>query len=72
MTGKGSKFTAKYNVKHLVYFECYEDCYDAICREKEIKGWTRRKKLALIQSVNPGIYFIDWHDGLIPDERRLS
>jgi putative endonuclease len=50
-------FTAKYNVTHLVYYESFGDVHDAIAREKELKGWLRRKKVALIRSVNP-----DWKD----------
>jgi putative endonuclease len=46
-------FTAKYNIERLVYFETSEDVYGAISREKEIKGWLRSKKLALIESTNP-------------------
>ena len=46
-------FTAKYNVHRLVYFEQYSDPWSAIDREKEIKGWLRAKKIALIESANP-------------------
>jgi len=46
-------FTAKYKIERLVYFETVEDIHAAISREKQIKGWTRNKKLALIASVNP-------------------
>ncbi|TAK03610.1 GIY-YIG nuclease family protein [Patescibacteria group bacterium] len=46
-------FTAKYNVTKLVYFEAFSGAYEAITREKQIKGWVRRKKIALIDSVNP-------------------
>jgi putative endonuclease len=41
----------------LVYFECFEDVHNAIEREKEIKGWLRGEKIALIVSVNPA-----WRD----------
>ena len=37
----------------LVYYEFYEDIRNAISREKELKGWTRAKKNALVSSVNP-------------------
>jgi putative endonuclease len=47
-------FTSKYNVNRLVYAEQYRDPRAAIAREKQIKGWTRAKKIALIESVNPG------------------
>jgi putative endonuclease len=46
-------FTAKYNIDRLVYFEATEDIYAAISREKQIKGWLRTKKIALIDSLNP-------------------
>jgi putative endonuclease len=46
-------FTAKYNITKLVYFEEHDRIDDAIYREKQIKGWTRWKKIQLIQSENP-------------------
>ena len=45
-------FTQKYNVTRLVYFEEYSQIQTAISREKEIKGWKRVKKVALIESLN--------------------
>jgi putative endonuclease len=50
-------FTAKYNCKRLVFYEGTNDVTAAIEREKQIKGWTRSKKIALIESQNP-----DWRD----------
>jgi len=46
-------FTARYNVDELVCFEETSDVNAAIGREKQIKGWTRAKKFALIESTNP-------------------
>ena len=46
-------FTKKYRVHKLVYFENCHDIKDAIKREKQLKGWTREKKKALIETVNP-------------------
>jgi putative endonuclease len=46
-------FTKKYNVNKLVYYEIFEDSYSAISREKQIKGGSRSKKIALIESMNP-------------------
>lgn len=46
-------FTAQYNVNRLVYFEDAPDVKAAIAREKQIKSWSRGKKIALIESVNP-------------------
>ena len=42
-------FTARYNINRLVYFEVFHDALDAIAREKQIKGWNRMKKVALIE-----------------------
>ena len=50
-------FTQRYNLNSLVYFENTNDIGVAIEREKEIKGWVRRKKVALIHSKNP-----EWRD----------
>jgi putative endonuclease len=52
-SGKGGAFTARYRVNTLVYAEEYQYIEDAIAREKEIKGWRRSKKDALVTSVNP-------------------
>ena len=46
-------FTTKYRLDRLVYYEETSDVSSAIEREKQIKGWVRRKKFELIQSVNP-------------------
>ncbi len=45
-------FSKKYNVKMLVYYEIHEDIKEAIKREKVLKGWTRDKKIALIEQNN--------------------
>jgi putative endonuclease len=52
MSGAGT-FTGKYGVTKLVYYEIYEDPFTAITREKQIKGWLRSRKIALISSANP-------------------
>jgi len=52
-TGNVSSFTGKYRVSQLVYYETTNDVRVAIAREKEIKGWRREKKLALIRNSNP-------------------
>jgi putative endonuclease len=46
-------FTKTYKVNRLVYYECFSDPRDAIAREKEIKGWRREKKNALVETKNP-------------------
>ena len=50
-------FTSKYNIKILVYYEPHETMESTIIREKQLKGGSRQKKLALIESTNP-----DWKD----------
>ena len=51
----GCKFTRKYNLKYLVYFEQCENVYSMIKREKEIKKWRREKKINLIKSINSNL-----------------
>ena len=48
----GSKFTSKYNVYKLVYYEIFDDPENAILREKKIKAGKRQKKIDLINSMN--------------------
>lgn len=50
-------FTARYNMGRLVYYEMYDNTEQALHREKQIKGWLRSKKVALVNSFNPG-----WED----------
>ena len=52
-----SGFTKRYNLTRLVYYEVTPDVRAAIAREKQIKGWLRRKKVALVESMNP-----EWRD----------
>ena len=59
-------FTQKYKVRQLVYHEVFHDIETAIAREKQLKGWTRAKKIALIEKMNPG-----WND-LTPSECNLG
>jgi putative endonuclease len=56
-SGAGSKFTNKYNVDKLVYFECGDDVNTAIFREKQIKAGSRKKKMDLVNSINS-----EWKD----------
>jgi len=46
-------FSKKYRCTRLVYYESFDDVCKAISREKQLKGWRREKKIALIQSINP-------------------
>ena len=50
-------FTQKYTVNILVHFEETDDITSAIAREKQIKGWLRKKKIELIEETNP-----QWND----------
>lgn len=50
-------FTAQYGCSYLVYFELHDTMETAITREKQIKGGSRQKKIALIEKTNP-----DWKD----------
>jgi putative endonuclease len=47
-------FTKKYQLNRLVYFEQFNDIVVAIEREKQLKRWSRPKKISLVESVNPG------------------
>jgi putative endonuclease len=51
--GTHDGFTSKYQVSKLVYFEETNEISTAIAREKQLKGWTRAKKLALVDKQNP-------------------
>jgi len=55
--GNWLRLRREYRLDRLVYFERFEDIHNAIEREKQIKGWLRAKKVALIVSVNPA-----WRD----------
>jgi len=46
-------FTNKYNLTWLAYYETTDDIVSAISREKQIKGWLRKRKLAMVESMNP-------------------
>jgi putative endonuclease len=50
-------FTSRYKIDRLVHAESFSEVRDAIAREKQIKGWVRSKKLALVARSNP-----DWRD----------
>jgi putative endonuclease len=52
-SGEIDGFTKKYRINRLVYYETFEHIGNAIAREKQVKAWTRAKRLALIKSTNP-------------------
>ena len=56
-------FTRRYGVKHLVYYETFQDIRDAIHREKVLKEWRRDWKISLIEQSNPE--WVDLYHGLI-------
>ena len=51
--GEVEGFASKYHCDRLVYYEDFDDVLKAIGREKQLKGWRRSKKIALIESTNP-------------------
>jgi putative endonuclease len=55
--GLVSGFTTEYKINRLVHAEAFRETLDAIAREKQIKGWVRSRKLALIADTNP-----EWRD----------
>ena len=58
-------FTKRYHVHKLVYFEQTSDVNEAIAREKQLKGWLRAKKNALVETINPEWkdLSLDWQEG---------
>lgn len=56
-------YTAKYNLTELLYHEQCSDSNVAIAREKQIKKYSQKKKIDLIQTINPGMY--DLYDQII-------
>ena len=65
-------FTAQYDVTRLLYWESYDDVHKAIAPEKQLKGWTRAKKIALIVRRNP--HWVDlasqWYPWMKSEEGR--
>ena len=57
-----SGFCAQYNVRRLVWYESFTNVNEAIAAEKRIKGWTRAKKVALIEEMNPNWGDLAQHD----------
>ena len=62
---KRKTFAARYNCKHLLYYEKFTWIQKAIAREKELKGWRREKKMNLIRGFNPTLAFLE-HSFLDP------
>ena len=57
MEGKGNTFVVQHRLRRLVYVEMSARALDAIAREKQLKGWVRRRKVALVETMNP-----NWKD----------
>lgn len=58
--GTASKFTKKYNIKDLIYFEIFSDIEQAIIREKQLKNWHKDWKLNLIKTRNPNLETLEF------------
>ena len=59
-----NSFTAKYDITKLVYYESTSDVNAAIEREKQIKGWNRKRKNKLVESKNPS--WAELYDSILP------
>ena len=57
--GEKKHFAGKYNCYYLVYYERFQNIDQAIIREKQIKGWSRKKKDDLIKTINPELNFLN-------------
>ena len=68
--GLADGFTKKYEIKKLVYYEYFDDIYNAISREKVIKKWKRRYKINIVESINP--QWKDLYFELIKEEELNS
>jgi putative endonuclease len=62
-------YTIRYNVERLIVLEIFSDIRVAIAREKELKGWRREKKLALIHDVNPT--WVDLAETWFTNEKKM-
>jgi len=63
-------YTAKYNIQKPVYFESTSDVKAAIEREKQIKGWNRKRKNKLAESKNPP--WAELYDSILPQGKRIA
>ena len=68
--GVGSRFTRQHRLHSLVWYETTNYVWSALEREKQIKSWKRKRKLALIESMNPGWSDLSPKVGLPPDIDR--
>ena len=56
---KPKTFAGKYRAHYLLYYESFDHIMDAIRREKQIKGWSRKRKMDLINTLNPELKFLN-------------
>ena len=65
-------FTARYEVVRLLYWESYDDVHKALAREKQLKGWTHARKIALFERRNPQWKGLaaEWYPWMEPSEGR--
>src|SRR5438067_10021648 len=66
--------TSEYRINRLVYFETATDARSAMRRERQLKGWTRARKIVLIESVNAGwlALAVDWFPIAPPGWPRVT
>jgi putative endonuclease len=67
-TGFFKGFTSRYKMDRLVYWEKFKRAHDAVARERQLKGWTRIKKIQLIVSMNPT--WEDLAEGWFPELKK--
>ena len=60
ITNENKSFASKYKVEFLLYYEKFTWIQKAISREKEIKGWSRNKKIELIKTINSDLDFLNY------------
>jgi putative endonuclease len=72
--GLSPGFASKYGLDRLVYCESTDDVRSAIAREKQLKGWVRRRKIALIETLNPSWDDLaaEWYDVQDADPERTE
>ena len=69
-SGEVPGFTSAYRCRKLIYYEHCTDVQDAIAREKQLKKWSRQKKLALIATLNPR--WMDLAPEVLGKEQEMS
>ena len=69
-SGEVPGFTSAYRCRKLIYYEHCTDVQDAIAREKQLKKWSRQKKVALIATLNP--HWKDLAPEVLGEEQEMS